>query len=239
MLSRSSAPWLIAAGLVSSPVVPIANTHPAQVSRTVASPDSSGNLQWMRYPAISPDGRTIAFSYRGDIYVVPSGGGTATPLTIGESYEFAPVWSHDGRSIAFASDRYGNFDVFVMPASGGEATRLTYHSTREIPVAFSADDKSVLFSAFRQQPAADAQFPISLMTQLYSVPVGGGRVRLVLPTPAVSLAVAASGDKLLFEDVKGYEDMFCKHEVASVTHEGWSYDTRTHAFQQLTSYAGE
>ena len=78
---------------------------------------------WLRYPAISPDGQTIAFSYQGDIYAVPAAGGNATPLTLGESYEYAPVWSHDGKSLAFASDRYGNFDVFVMPSSGGEATR--------------------------------------------------------------------------------------------------------------------
>ena len=64
--------------------------------------------------------------------------------------------------MAFASDRYGNFDVFVMPSDGGEAKRLTYHSAREIPNSFAADDRSVLFSATRQvlprtcsfQPAA-------------------------------------------------------------------------------------
>ena len=110
---------------------------------------------------------------------VPAGGGEARPLTLGESYEFSPVWSHDGSSIAFASDRYGNFDVFVMPAAGGEAIRLTFHSTREIPSAFTADDGSVLFSAYRQELATDAQFPVGLMTQLYSVPVGGGRVGMV------------------------------------------------------------
>src|ERR1700730_3958261 len=86
------------------------------------------NPLWMRYPAISPDGQTILFSYKGDIYKVPAAGGTAVPLTISESYEFAPVWSHDGGWIAFASDRYGNFDVFIMPASGGGRRRLTFHS---------------------------------------------------------------------------------------------------------------
>ena len=75
---------------------------------------------WLRYPAISPDGQTIAFEWKGDIYSVPAGGGKAVPLTMSESYEFAPVWSHDGSKLAFASDRYGNFDVFVMPASGGK-----------------------------------------------------------------------------------------------------------------------
>ena len=84
------------------------------------------NPLWMRYTAISPDGQTILFCYKGDIWSVPSAGGTAIPLTLTDSYEYCPVWSHDGKTIAFASDRTGNFDVFVMPATGGEARRLTY-----------------------------------------------------------------------------------------------------------------
>ena len=77
------------------------------------------NPLWLRYTAISPDGSTILFTYKGDIYSVPSSGGMATPLTISESYDYCPVWSSDGTSIVFASDRYGNFDVYVMPSSGG------------------------------------------------------------------------------------------------------------------------
>src|SRR5215207_8351916 len=117
------------------------------------------NPLWLRYPAISPDGQTLLFEYKGDIWSVPSAGGNAVPLTLSESYEFAPVWSHDGKSIAFASDRYGNFDVFVMPAGGGDAKRLTYHSTREVPLSFTADDKAVLFATQRQDLAANVQFP--------------------------------------------------------------------------------
>ncbi len=70
---------------------------------------------------------------RGTSTPCPASGGLAAPVTISESYDVAPVWSHDGKSIAFASDRYGNFDVYVMPSTGGEARRLTFHSGDETP----------------------------------------------------------------------------------------------------------
>src|SRR5947199_2434622 len=135
---------------------------------------------WLRYPAISPDGQTVLFCYKGDIYKVSSNGGQAMPLTLSEAYDFSPVWSHDGKWIAFASDRYGNFDVFVMPSSGGEAKRLTYNSTREVPSSFTADDKAMIFNAARQDTAAHVQFPVGGMTELYSVPVDGGRVSQII-----------------------------------------------------------
>ena len=79
---------------------------------------------WLRYPSISPDGKTIVFTYKGDLYKVAATGGTATALTLHEAHDFMPVWSKDGKSIAFASDRYGNFDVFVIPVEGGEAPEI-------------------------------------------------------------------------------------------------------------------
>ena len=160
---------------------------------SVATTAAQDNPLWLRYPAISPDGQTLLFEYKGDIWSVPAAGGNATPLTLSESYEFAPVWSHDGKSIAFASDRYGNFDVFVMPAGGGESKRLTFHSTREVPSTFSADDKAVLFNAARQDLATHVQFPTGGMVELYSVPASGGRVSLVLTTPALDATVNSTG----------------------------------------------
>lgn len=198
-----------------------------------------GDPMWLRYPAISPDGKTILFEYKGDIWSVDPAGGNAIPLTVSESYEFAPVWSHDGRSIAFASDRYGNFDVFVMPATGGEAKRLTYHSTREVPSSFTADDTAILFNAARQDSASNVQFPTGGMSELYSVPAAGGRVSLVLTTPALDATVDATGDKIIFHDYKGYESDWRKHHTSSVTRDVWAYDVKTGKYTQLSTFKGE
>ena len=197
------------------------------------------NPLWLRYPAISPDGQTVLFCYKGDIYKVAATGGTAVPLTVSESTEFSPVWSHDGKSIAFASNRYGNFDVFVIPATGGEAKRLTYHSGGEFPSSFTADDKQVLFSAIRQDQVTNVQFPNGGISQLYSVPVTGGRVSQVLPVPAADATVNSKGTKIIFHDLKGYESDWRKHHTSSVTRDIWVYDNQTKKYTQLTTNTGE
>lgn len=150
----------------------------------VAASSYAATPLWLRDVQISPDGTEIAFCYKGDIYKVPSNGGTATQLTTQASYECNPIWSPDSKQIAFASDRNGNFDLFVMSADGGAARRLTTHSASEIPSTFTTDGNYILFSASIQDPANSALFPTSAMTELYKVPVTGGRTEQVLGTPA-------------------------------------------------------
>lgn len=194
---------------------------------------------WLRYPAISPDGTTILFNYKGDIFKVPTTGGKATPVTISDSYEYSAVWSNDGSKIAFASDRYGNFDLFVMPVGGGEAQRLTYHSGNEQPSSFTADDKSILFSAVRQDLHTDAQFPSGTLAELYSVPVTGGRVSMVLTSPAHDATFSPDGTKLIFHDRKGYEDIWRKHHTSSIARDIWVYDLTQEKYSMITNFNGE
>lgn len=194
---------------------------------------------WLRDVQISPNGKTIAFCYKGDIWSVPSEGGTATRLTTQSSYEAFPVWSPDSRTIAFASTRNGGYDIYVMPSEGGSGKRLTFNSASEIPSAFSADGRNVIFSASIQDPVSSAMFPKSTMTELYSVPVAGGRTVQILGTPAEEVNFSKDGRFFLYQDRKGGEDDWRKHHTSSITRDIWRYDTATGKHTNLTNRAGE
>ncbi|RWZ86876.1 MAG: PDZ domain-containing protein [Hydrotalea sp. AMD] len=195
---------------------------------------------WLRYPAISPDGNTIVFGYKGDLYSVPATGGTAIPLTLNESQEEMPVWSHDGKSIAFASDRYGNFDVFVMPANGGEAKRITFNSANDFPWDFSPDNTKVIFGSSRNDLNTSVRFPQkALFLKLYDVPVSGGRNILLNTAGTEDVHYSNDGKEIVFQDRKGYEDPWRKHQTSSVTRDIWLYNFQTKNYRKLTSFIGE
>jgi len=126
-----------------------------------------------------------------------------------------------------------------MPATGGEAKRLTFHSANETPTSFTADNKSVIFSACRQDLVTNAQFPISTMSELYSVPVSGGKVSQILTSPALNATITSTGDKLIYDDLKGYENLWRKHHTSSIAHDIWVYDFNSKKFTKLTQFNGE
>ncbi|MDQ7948348.1 MAG: S41 family peptidase [Pedobacter sp.] len=198
------------------------------------------NALWLRYPSISPDGKTIVFGYKGDLYKVGADGGIATPVTISEYHEQMPVWSHDGKSIAFASNRYGNFDVFVLPANGGSAKRLTFNSANDFPSDFTRDNKRVLFSSGHQSTAQSVRFPQrGLFLNLYTVPVEGGRSILVSAAGAENAHYNSNGSKIVFQDRKGYEDAFRKHHISSVTRDIWELDLKNNSYKKISDFEGE
>jgi tricorn protease len=143
----------------------------------LATPDvvaqSSDQYALLRKPTLSKT--EIAFSYGGDLWIVDRNGGEAKRLTSDVGIEIDPVFSPDGRMIAFTGEYDGNEDVYVVPAAGGIPKRLTTHPDPDQVVGWTRDGKSVLFRSTRGAYAAR-------YAQLYTVSVSGGLPQ-VLPLP--------------------------------------------------------
>jgi tricorn protease-like protein len=217
----------------------LAATGAAHAQATVALGPLANPL-WMRYPALSPDGSQIAFAFEGSLFIVPAGGGVARLLVANGHHSFAPVWSADGRRIAYASDVHGNFDVFVVDALGGPSRRLTTHSTNELPLSFAPDGQAVLFSAQRMDARTAVQFPGRQVGELYRVSIEGGKRPVqVFSTPALSGSFNSAGTQLVYEDWKGYENAWRKHHISPVARDVWLYDAKTGKHRQLSSFGGE
>jgi len=123
------------------------------------------DTRMLSQPVISAD--HIAFIYAEDLWVANTDGSQPRRLTVDEGIESNPVFSPDGRSIAFSAQYDGNIDVFIIAVEGGIPRRLTWHPGADIVRGFTKDGKSILFSS--QRTAFTNRY-----AQLFTVSVKGG-----------------------------------------------------------------
>jgi len=157
---------------------------------------SQNGIMRVSDPSLSPNGQRIAFTWQGDLFLVPAGGGAATRLTVHPADESNPVWTPDGSRIVFASNRLGSLDLYSVAPDGSGLRRLTYESSDEYPTSISPDGRHILgytnafgrlncfaapaqggdLVALTNHPLELAYWPTMLKDNRTVVYVGGGSV---------------------------------------------------------------
>ncbi len=191
---------------------------------------ASEPIRFARSPDISPDGKQVVFSYLGDLWLVEAAGGVARHLTMHEKHDFPPVFSPDGKRIAFSSNRHGNYDVFVIPVEGGRPTRLTYDSAEDYVTGWSPDGKLILFSSTRQ-----TDFPFR--QELFTVPASGGRAVRVSAHEGREGAFSPKGDLIAY--VRGPGTWYRKGYRGSSNDDIWICNAAGTNNRQITSFLGQ
>ncbi|ODT66600.1 MAG: hypothetical protein ABS75_26345 [Pelagibacterium sp. SCN 63-23] len=183
--------------------------------------------RWLRHPAIAPDGETLSFTHRGQIFLVDATGGLAVPVTRPDSYSYGAVWSPDSEQLAFASDANGDDDVFIADFSGS-LRRMTWSSAAEIPTSFTPDGTGLLYTAPRLGDAErSTQGALSMLPQLYAVDVAGGRETLVLPNLALQASWNRDQTRLVYTYNPSGDPADRQHRVAANARQIWFYDAQS------------
>jgi tricorn protease len=143
-------------------------TPPATASAAVGQAAETGveGLPYFAEPAISPDRLEVAFISGGDVWTVPSAGGEARLLVSHPASESRPLYSPDGRRLAFVSSRTGNGDIYLFTFATGELKRLTFDDANDQLDGFSRDGRWVYFSTTSRD--------ISGMNDIFRVSTDGG-----------------------------------------------------------------
>ncbi|MGM9747856.1 MAG: PDZ domain-containing protein, partial [Candidatus Cryptobacteroides sp.] len=223
----------------------IAILFSAVFAGTAQNSESEAPL-WIRANEISPDGSTIVFSWQGDIFTVGIDGGKAMQITSNPAYDCNPHWSKDGKQLIFASYRNGTKDIFRVSAEGGVPQAITdYPGSNETPI-YIREDGYIVFTSPIYYDSASSDYPGN--SSLYMVRTPGERPIPVTSLPVSALSISPKNGKIIYEDIKGYEDPFRKHHTSSVTRDIWLYEPATNnsfsidskgKFTKLTTFEGE
>ena len=189
---------------------------------------NTSNTRLLAQPSISDS--HIAFIYAEDLWVADKDGSNPKRLTIDRGVESNPVFSPDGKTIAFSASYDGNIDIFSIPTTGGIPKRLTYHPGREMALDFTPDGKSILFLSQRKV------FTNRHM-QLFTVGLDGGKITQ-LPIPRAFWATYNSnGSKIAYTPSYEVFNQW-KHYRGGTESKIWIFDTKTYDIVEIPKPQG-
>jgi tricorn protease len=194
----------------------------AALSPTVGAVDAI-DTRLLTQPAISAT--SVAFIYAGDLFVADLTGANVRRLTTDDGVEANPVFSPDGKTVAFSAQYDGNTDVYTVPIAGGAPVRLTWHPGADLVQSFTPDGKAILFTS--QRASFTARY-----AQLYTVPVHGG-MEEQLPIPnAARAAYSPDGRRIAYNPIGPRFQQWKQYRGGTVSRL-WLYNTKGHAIEKI------
>lgn len=190
------------------------------------------DVYFTSYPALTPDGKTVIFSYEGDLWKADIANPAAERLTAMQGQETSPRVSPDGKWLAFSSNQYGNNDVYVMPMAGGDVKQLTYHEASDEVDSWSWDSKEIYFTSGRYNSfsayklSRDGGTPIRLFGNYFNTIHG------VYEHPQ-------TGELFFSNTGESYRFSQRKHYKGAYNPDVQSYNPKTKAYKQYTTWIGK
>jgi len=192
----------------------------------------AGNVRLPRFPAVAPDGQSVVFSWRGDLWRVATTGGAAQRLTAHPADETYSAFSRDGKLIAFNSNRNGYDNIYLMNADGTALRQVVNLDRATFVAGFGSDAvgaPAILFSARMEQ--GEYASP-----RVYAVSMDGGEPSRLFDAYGSMPAVSPDGSKILFS--RGGVAWTRRNYRGPDARDVWLFDRKTGEYSQITKWNG-
>lgn len=195
----------------------------------LAAPGFAKEVDLPRNPSISPDGSELCFSWRGDLWVGPVGGGQAARLTAHPASDLRSAWSPDGKTIAFNSRRDGALNVWRIDRDGSKLRQVTQSGQGVILGQFSPGGQTLGVHAWIEGDVYRASRP-------YLVSLAGGPLRRLHDAFGHDAVISPDGRWVAFE--RGASRWSRRSYRGPDSRDLWLYDLQTATFRRLTTWSG-
>ena len=205
------------------------------LAASVVAADTTGRVDLPRFPAISPDGSEIVFSWGGDLWRASSTGGAATRLTSHPLDDLHASWSPDGEALVFTSLRDGYLNLWRIRRDGTGIEQLTHADRflRNPAWTRDADGREVItFSAHLEGDVYREQRP-------YAIPPTGGQHERLFEAFGSTPRVSPDGSRVAFTRGGYYHDWSRRDYRGPDAMDVWLHDRDGNAFTPVTERDGD
>lgn len=202
---------------------------PAALSATLLAIPAGAEAGYPRFPALSPDGSHLSFTWADDVWLVDSAGGQARRITAHPALEGRSAFSPDGATLAFESNRDGADNLYTIALDAPTAPqRVTISDRSQSLSGFTNDGQALLFSA-SQEPS------LFRHARMYRAPLDGSTVERLTDAYGVSPREASDGD-ILF--ARGYPYLNRPQYRGPGARSIWRFTPDANSFEQLSTFNG-